>query len=211
MVAQEPGHSAASFEPGHGVWGVASMPAADPAVHERSIAAGLVSGDPRALEAAFRSWSGMIHGFCRRAAGADAADDLSQQVFVEAWRTREGFDPDRGVVPAWLVGIARNLVARHRSRQLRTDTPVGEIHEAATDAGSQTTDVDLLADRLVVTAALDVLSEVQRATLRMSFYDGLSQPEIAHRLGLPLGTVKSHQRRGLHRLRGHLEQTHVDR
>ncbi len=73
------------------------------------------------------------------------------------------------------------------------------------------TDVDLLADRLVVTAALDVLSEVQRATLRMSFYDGLSQPEIAHRLGLPLGTVKSHQRRGLHRLRDHLEQTHVDR
>ncbi len=104
MAVQEPGHSRASFETGRRVHGRAAPPAADPAAHERAIAAGLASGDPTALEAAFRSWSGMIHGFCRRAAGAGAADDLTQQVFVEAWRTREGFDPDRGVVPGWLVG-----------------------------------------------------------------------------------------------------------
>lgn len=212
MAVQEPGRGISPMElqrAGRDRQRAASS-ADDPAARERAIAAGLAAGRPEALEAAFRSWAGMIHGYCRKAVG-DAADDLTQQVFVEAWRTRARFDADRGVVPAWLVGIARNLVARHRSGQHRTPTPVAEIGDRASDAHGESGDADQLADRLVVAAALDVLSHVQRATLRMSFFDGLSQSEIAQRLDLPLGTVKSHQRRGLQRLRTHLEQTHVVR
>lgn len=181
----------------------------DDRAHERRVADGLVSGDPTALETAFRSWGGLVHGFCRRTVGADAADDLTQQVFVEAWRSRASFDPDRGVVPGWLVGIARNLVARHGRQAARTPTPVAdtEVTEPPTDDST----ADTLADRLTVAAALDVLSEPQRATLRLAFFDDLSQAEIADRLGVPLGTVKSHHRRGLARLRDHLESSHVAR
>lgn len=179
------------------------------AEHERIVARGLADGDPAALEAAFRSWAGLVHAYCRKTAGASAADDLTQQVFVEAWRSRDGFDPDRGVVPAWLIGIARNLAARHWRREQRTPTPVATIQD--TEPSVDEVHPDALADRMTVAAALDVLSEPQRATLRLSFYEGLSQPEIADRLDLPLGTVKSHHRRGLARLRDHLETAHAAR
>ena len=96
---------------------------------ERQVAAGLVAGDRAALETAFRSWGGLVHGYVRQAVGADAADDLTQQVFVEAWRARDRFDPDRGVVPAWLVGIARNLVSRHWRTAHRTPTPVDVVED----------------------------------------------------------------------------------
>lgn len=176
---------------------------------ERQVAAGLVGGDRAALETAFRSWGGLVHGYVRQAVGADAADDLTQQVFVEAWRARDRFDPDRGVVPAWLVGIARNLVSRHWRTAHRTPTPVDVVED--TEPSPDHVDADRLADQLAVTAALDVLTEPQRATLRLAFYDGLTQPEIADRLDLPLGTVKSHHRRGLSRLRDHLEHADVAR
>ena len=178
-------------------------------IHERTVAQGLRDGEADALEAAFRSWGGLVHGFCRRAAGADAADDLTQQVFVEAWRTRGGFDPERGVVPGWLIGIARNLIARHGRQSARLPTPVA--HAEVTEPHTADATHDVLADQLTVAAALDVLSEPQRATLRLTFYDGLTQSEVADHLGLPLGTVKSHHRRGLARLRDHLESSHVAR
>lgn len=79
----------------------------------------------------------------------------------------------------------------------------------ATEPRVDDIDTDVVADRLTVAAALDVLTEAQRATLRLSFYDELSQAEIADRLELPLGTVKSHHRRGLASLRDHLEHAHA--
>lgn len=176
---------------------------------ERTIARALAAGDPAGLEAAFRAWAGLVHAHARRAVGADGADDLTQQVFVEAWRSRASFDPDRGVVPGWLVGITRNLVARHWRREERTPTPVASIQD--TEHSPDRVDADVLADQMTVAAALDVLSSPQRDTLHLSFYEGLSQPEIAARLDLPLGTVKSHQRRGLARLRDHLEAAHAAR
>lgn len=176
---------------------------------ERAIAQALRAGDPDALEAAFRHWAGHVHAYLRRTVGADAADDLTQQVFVEAWRTRLGFDPDRGVVPGWLIGIARNLTARHWQREARNPTPVAAVQD--TEPADAPTATDRLADQLTVAAALDLLSSAQRATLHLAFYDGLSQTEIADRLDLPLGTVKSHHRRGLAALRSHLENSNASR
>lgn len=173
---------------------------------ERAVAQALVAGDPTALETAFRSWSGMVHAYCTRTVGAQDADDLTQQVFVQAWKSRHTFDPGRGVVPGWLIGIARNLVARHLTARGGAATPV-----PTPESGSEPDATDHLADRMVVTAALDTLPEPQRSALRMSFYEGLSQSEIATRLELPLGTVKSHHRRALIHLKTCLEHAHADR
>ncbi len=95
---------------------------------ERRIAAGLLAGNRDALADAFSTWGAMVHAFCTSRVGHDAADDLTQQVFVAAWRSRTTFDPDRGVVPGWLIGIARNLTNRsfRGVREIPTATPVAE-------------------------------------------------------------------------------------
>lgn len=170
---------------------------------ERRIAAGLVAGDQQALADAFAAWGRMVHAFCASRAGRDAADDLTQQVFVAAWRGRHSFDPERGVVPGWLIGIARNLSNRsfRRNREIPTADAPSEDATLVGDAVSAPDGPDTVADRLLLGAALQRLAEDQRRTLELGYLEGLTQQEVADRLGLPLGTVKSHQRRGLQRLR----------
>ncbi|HKJ55390.1 MAG TPA: RNA polymerase sigma factor [Nitriliruptoraceae bacterium] len=179
---------------------------ADADAHERRVAAGLAAGDQQALADAFASWGGMIHAFCTSRVGADAADDLTQQVFVAAWRSRHTFDPDRGVVPGWLVGIARNLANRsfRGVREIPTDTPATETiptTRVATGPSDGTDGTEEIADRLLLGQALERLSSDQRQTLELGYLEGLTQREVAQRLAMPLGTVKSHQRRGLQQLR----------
>lgn len=172
---------------------------------ERRIGEGLLAGDQQALADAFHRWGVMIHALCAEAAGRDAADDLTQQVFVEAWRSRDRFDPTRGVVPAWLVGIARNVIARWARD--RRELPV-EDPEHLGSGRTQPASDQVVADRLLVAQALAELSPPQRETLELAFFDGLTQAEVAERLSLPLGTVKSHHRRGIARLRAVLEVSH---
>lgn len=174
---------------------------------ERRIAHGLVDGDRQALADAFARWGEMIHALCSRWADADAADDLTQQVFVAAWQSRGSFDPTRGVVPAWLVGIARNTTNRsfRGIREIPTD-PSHAPHDRAVDDPA-----DALADEVLVAQAFRELPEAQRLSLELSYWEGMTQSEVATRLDLPLGTVKSHQRRGLQRLRHLLEVSHDQR
>lgn len=170
---------------------------------ERRIAAGLVAGDQQALADAFAAWGTMVHAFCTSRAGRDDADDLTQQVFVAAWRGRHTFDPERGVVPGWLIGIARNTSNRsfRRNREIPTADAPGEDATFVADSVSAPDGPDTVADRLLLGAALQRLAADQRRTLELGYLEGLTQQEVADRLGLPLGTVKSHQRRGLQRLR----------
>ncbi len=174
---------------------------------ERRIAAALVAGDPDALADAFARWGEMIHALCTRWAYVDAADDLTQQVIVSAWGSRSSFDPSRGVLPAWLVGIARNTTNRsfRRAREVPTDPSDTAADQPVDDHA------DALADEVLLAHALEQLPEAQRRTLELSYWEGLTQAEVATRLDLPLGTVKSHQRRGLQRLRTVLEVSHDQR
>lgn len=170
---------------------------------ERSIAAGLAAGNRDALADAFSTWGSMVHAFCTSRVGHDAADDLTQQVFVAAWRSRTTFDPDRGVVPGWLIGIARNLTNRsfRGVREIPTATPVAEGVATSTSGGDGNGDADDVADRLLLGQALRRLTHDQRQTLELGYLEGLTQQEVSDRLAMPLGTVKSHQRRGLQQLR----------
>ena len=167
---------------------------------ERRIATGLQAGDQQALADAFATWGTMVHA---ARVGRDAADDLTQQVFVAAWRGRANFDPERGVVPGWLIGIARNLSNRsfRRNREIPTANAPNEESVLVAEAEGATDGPDAVADRLLLGAALQRLGDDQRRTLELGYLEGLTQQEVADRLGLPLGTVKSHQRRGLQRLR----------
>lgn len=132
-------------------------------------------------------------------------------MFIRAWRFRAGYDPAVGSLPAWLLGITRNVVAdaqaaRHR-RELLDQLASSAMNPRSAGHGAEI--IDAMADRVVLDAELGLLGEPQRSILELAFYEDLTHREIARRLQLPLGTVKSHIRRSLTHLRSRLEAWHA--
>ncbi|MFD9729103.1 sigma-70 family RNA polymerase sigma factor [Streptomyces sp. NPDC059072] len=172
------------------------------AVSDEEIGRGLVAGDERCLVLAHRRWGRLVHTLAARALGDPReAEDVTQQVFLAAWRGRAGYRPERGPVPAWLVGITRRKTAdalTDRTRRLDLVAAAGAALPPPDGTGEGTEHV---LDRVVVTRELARLPRVQRDVLTLAYFGDLTQAQIAHRTGLPLGTVKSHARRGLIRMR----------
>jgi RNA polymerase sigma factor (sigma-70 family) len=167
------------------------------------------AGDEQALAVAYQRWAGQIHGMAVRAFGAGPdAEDVTQQAFVSAWTGRARFRPDQGPLPAWLVGVARHKIAdgwARRDRQRReTDAAVSEAQAAPARAVTGGID-SAVADRVLLLDELDRLGQPQRGIIELAFFEDLTHAQIADRTGLPLGTVKSHIRRTLERLRSRLE------
>lgn len=162
-------------------------------------------GPTETLRRAYDLHGALIYTFCRRAVGSELANDLTQEVFITAWRQRERFDPERGVLAGWLVGIARNKVfeaLRRRQLHLIDDEGPAAPHPVSPDS------IDELADRLVLADALGALPARAKMLITMAFHEELTHAEIADRTGLPLGTVKSDIRRGLERLRRSVDRSH---
>ena len=111
--------------------------------------------------------------------------------------------PSPAALPAWLIGIARHKVADVRAARAR-DARRSETAAAVPDVTEQSADEEV-AERLVVRQAVDELPDPRRTIVLLAFWEDLSHTEIAESVGLPLGTVKSHVRRGLVRLHEQLE------
>ena len=157
-------------------------------------------GDEDALELAYRRWAGLVHGLARKAVGPTDADDVTQQVFVSAWRGRETYDPRQGPLGAWLVGITRRRVADHlRTRHRHAEVPADPAGLHTQDTGTwQAQDSEEL---ITVYEELERIGDPQRRIVLLAHVHGHTHPEIAELLGLPLGTVKSHLTRTMSRLR----------
>lgn len=173
----------------------------------RSLAARLVEGDETALEAIYDRWSALVHTYALRALqDVHDAEEVTQQVFISAWRSRHTLTPSPAALPAWLIGIARHKVADVRAARARD---AGRVAAAASmsDVSEADTSVadDEIADRLVVRQAVEELPDPRRTILFLAFWEERSHAEIAETVGLPLGTVKSHVRRGLVKLHQQLE------
>lgn len=169
-----------------------------------------LSGSNQGLRAAYDAHGSLIHTLCARAHPA-TANDLTQEVFLAAWRARDRFDPTRGPLAGWLVGIAKNKIVdsyRKAGRQ------VPRVHDGETMLINLSNDgdpasVDALANRLLVTEALNSLAERPRKVVELAFLQDLTHEQISEQTQIPLGTVKSDIRRGLVRLRAYLEASHV--
>lgn len=173
-------------------------------VDPATLAGHLRAGAHEALEEAYRRWSPLVHTLALRALGDHHdAEDVTQAVFVTAWRSRATVDPGRGTLSAWLVGITRHRIAdvrEQRARAVRNLTAAGRVnpHTHRHD--------DDLARRLYLAQELAELGEPRGTIVHLAIVDDRPHTEIAERLGLPLGTVKSHVRRGLLHLRDRLEE-----
>jgi RNA polymerase sigma factor (sigma-70 family) len=162
-------------------------------------------GHPDALQLVYERFGSLVYSIALRSLRARSdAEDVTQQVFVSAWRSRESFDPKRGTLGGWLVTITRNKVAdalRERQRESRVLLQVaGGATVPASDAPSEQ-----VVDRILLADELAQLPESQRLVMVLAFYSDLTHEQIAKVLGLPLGTVKSRIRRSLQQLRSRLE------
>lgn len=168
---------------------------------EEELAHAFRRGETAAVRQVYDRWSPLIYTLAIRSLGDPTdAEDLTQHVFVEAWRTRDRFDPARGALPAWLVGITRHAIADALTRRTRQRDGVIAVAAQVTD-----TPVPDAADEAVrsvlVADAIASLGEPQGTIVSLAFYEDLTHHQIAQLTGLPLGTVKSHIRRSLLRLR----------
>ncbi|MEU0335261.1 sigma-70 family RNA polymerase sigma factor [Streptomyces sp. NPDC006193] len=181
-------------------------PAAGEPLTDEELVRGLVAGDDACLAAVHRRWSRMVHALAWRTLGdAAEADDVTQQVFLGVWRGRCGYRPERGTVAGWIVGITRRKIADALSARTRRGELLAAAGAALPPDDSAAGRPEAVLDRVLVRRELARLSAPQQRVLCLAFYEDLTQTQIAERTGWPLGTVKSHARRGLHQLRSNLQ------
>lgn len=155
----------------------------------------LADGDETALTECYRALGPLVRRVAARLVPGHAVDDVVQIVFLEVWQARGRLDPARALEP-WVLAIARRRAIdrlRAEQRHARRAVPL----EEGVATRDETPTVDLAYD---VRTALAGLPAPQRQTLVLAHFEQLTQPEIADRLAVPLGTVKARSARGLRRL-----------
>jgi RNA polymerase sigma-70 factor, ECF subfamily len=177
--------------------------AGDP--EEARIARALGAGDPEAIAAVSDRFGRFIGGFLAEALpDRTTAEEVRQQVLVEIWRRGPEYDPSRASLLTWMMTIARSRAIDERRR--RRPEPVEPEVLAGALEQSDAAETDELIERWRVADLLSRIPREEATLLRMRFYEGLAQPEIAERTGMKLGTVKSRMVSGLARLRELIEQ-----
>ncbi len=175
----------------------AAAPQEPPGPPEDDLAARFRSGDEAALREAYdRFGRAVLHLAISTLSNRSDAEDVTQATFVAAWLGRETFDPTKGSLIGWLLGIGRRKVI-DRLRASAREARVVETVRQHPDPTPTRSDPDNVVDRLVVADELARLPGEQRRMLELAFFDDLTHHQIATMTGVPLGTVKSHIRRGM--------------
>ena len=168
--------------------------------------------DQKALEALYAKYQRIVYSLVLRIVrDEDEASELLQDVFVQVWQKADLFDQDRGNFNTWLLTLAHNKAINtlrskaFKKRSLENRGDADDIMQwagaAATNASTPLTEQLANDARTQVLGALQQIPEAQREALRLAYYEGLSQSEIAEKLGVPLGTVKTRMRQGMLKLK----------
>lgn len=176
-------------------------PAADDA-RLLAVVARVVRQDEQALAELYDALAGRVYGLALRIVRqVQTAEEVTEDTFWQIWRQAPRFDPLRGSVTAWVLTIARSR-ALDAVRRRDPAEPLDEERLATVAGDSDPQDLlQALQQQHRLHAALGTLDAVPRQLLALAFFRGLSHEEIANQMSMPLGTVKSHIRRALLRLR----------
>jgi RNA polymerase sigma factor (sigma-70 family) len=161
--------------------------------------------DPERFGVVFDRYFDEIHGYVARRLGRDAADDVTAETFLAAFRSRRRFEASRGTVRAWLYGIVTNHISAYRRQEVRAY----RAHERADVQAAEEGHADRVAERVDAGAgcrelagALAALPRGDREVLLLVALGGLSHTDVAAALGIPYGTVGSRLNRVRKKLRG---------
>jgi RNA polymerase sigma-70 factor (ECF subfamily) len=177
-----------------------------------SLLPAVAHGDLTAFEQLYDRHSSTLYALLLRIlANPDDAQEVLQETFVKAWTNAKMFDAVRGSDVAWLISIARSRgIDRLRSRRIRGDREDEAGRELSSSFGfvekrTGADDAIQSEERRAVREALAELPEAQRVALGLAYFEGLSQSEIAEKLGEPLGTIKTRMQLGMKKLRESLK------
>ncbi len=156
-------------------------------------------GDRSALRLVYDRTSAKLFGICLRICGdREAAEDVLQDIYLKIWRRAGRFDPSRASPITWLATIARNTAIDWR-RASNAPAMLGD--DALAVVADDRVGADVMAEdaetRARIFTCIDTLEEKRATAIRAAFFDGLSYPQLADRMAVPLGTMKSWIRRGL--------------
>jgi RNA polymerase sigma-70 factor (ECF subfamily) len=168
--------------------------------------------DPDGLAQLYDHYSRAVYSFALHIVGEQAeAEDVVQEVFAQAWAQAPRYESSRGAVPAWLLTMTRSrAIDRLRTRRARPDSgsaDEGQLQRLVDPGAPQ--DVGLFTrDQITrVRSAISRLPTMQRVVIEMAYLEGLSQRDIAERLDVPLGTIKTRARLALLKLREALTES----
>jgi RNA polymerase sigma-70 factor (ECF subfamily) len=186
---------------------VQDLAADDVELHRR-----LASGDRAAFDELYRRYARFAYGLAYRLTTNTAlAQDAVHDAFLALWRAPEAYDPERGPFRTFLLALvhhrAVDTIRKEERLRARGERAANLEPVASEDIADAVTERSYLGVRREqVREALDLLSEQQRQVLELAYYKGRTQVEIAHELGIPLGTVKTRTFAALRKLRGALEE-----
>lgn len=167
----------------------------------------VTGGDREAFAEFYDRVAGQVYGLARRVLRDPAlAEEVLQEVLVDAWQKAASFDPERGTAHAWILTMAhRRAVDRVRSEQAsRLRHLRAFLHEPGGEDAAEAAEASVEQKR--VQRALETLSSLQRQAIELAYYGGHTYREVAELLDIPLGTAKTRIRQGLLRLRAALEK-----
>ncbi len=160
-------------------------------------------GDEGALARLYDAYRVILFGLLVRILNSrEEAEDILQDVFIQVWRRAKDFDEKRGRPFTWLVTLTRSrAIDRLRLLSARQRLVTGAAQKQTEVVSDALTDTIRGSQKEIVRRALAELPEEQRHTLVLAYFEGLTQSEIAAKLGAPLGTVKTRMRSGMIKLR----------
>ncbi len=161
----------------------------------------IAAGDSTAVRACLVRYGGLVWSLARRFCSEAEAEDAVQEIFIELWKNAGRFDPERGSEVTFIATIARRRLIDRRRRQARRPEPDPLPMEFAGEDSAPEWRLETIEEAEVAKEAFGQLRPEQQEVLKLSIYDGWSHQQIADRLEMPLGTVKTHVRRGLARVR----------
>ena len=168
---------------------------------EQQLMEGLLAGDDVAVRALYSRFGRPVYSLGLRLLGTrEAAEELTQDVFVMAWRKAARFDPGRGRLSTWLMTIAHNLAVDRLRRDSGVSRPTLVLVDQVPDAPSVDEEAVLM-ERDAASRALASLTDTERRLLARAYFRGLTAREIAEADGIPLGTVKTRLRAALIKVR----------